>query len=50
MAVAAHGTGGDEAASVPTSSAGAKLIEDAGMNRFLKKVICFSSGGSFLDG
>lgn len=50
MAVAAHGTGGDEAASVPTSSAGARLIDDAGMNRFLKKIIFFSSGGSFLDG
>jgi len=27
-----------------------RLIDDAGMNRFLKKIIFFSSGGSFLDG
>jgi putative MFS transporter len=29
---------------------GRRLIDDAQMNRFLKKIMFFSSGGSFLDG
>ncbi len=29
---------------------GRRLIDDAQLNRFLKKIIFFSSGGSFLDG
>lgn len=47
MEVAPAGTSGDDSRLVP---AGPRLIDDAGMNRFLKKIIFFSSGGSFLDG
>lgn len=35
---------------VAGSAAGRRLIDDAQMNRFLKKIMFFSSGGSFLDG
>jgi MFS transporter, putative metabolite transport protein len=33
-----------------SASSGRLLIDDAQMNRFLKKIVFFSSGGSFLDG
>lgn len=35
---------------VTDRSAGRRLLDDAQMNRFLKKIMFFSSGGSFLDG
>jgi len=47
MEVAPAGTSGDDS---PPAPVGPRLIDDAGMNRFLRKIIFFSSGGSFLDG
>ncbi|MCW5954494.1 MAG: hypothetical protein KIT69_19755, partial [Propionibacteriaceae bacterium] len=35
---------------VTDRSSGRRLLDDAQMNRFLKKIMFFSSGGSFLDG